>query len=147
MSLDALKHRHGQSLKKYEILRGSKPVSKLFSSARSVRGQFIKVLFAPLELDGFEQVQLSLPQVLFVVGKKNISDAVSRNRIKRLMKEAYRHEKTAAIKCAGKHTGGGNQVLGMAFMYIGRETVKPSPERFRKEIRSLLEGVVRMSPG
>lgn len=121
-------------------------VSRLFSSARSFRGKFIKALFAPLEID--HAVNRSLPKVLFVVGRKTRPHAVDRNRIKRLMKEAYRQEKSIAAECAAQHAGnGGNKILGIAFMYIGRHKTLPSSESFRKEVRELLQGIKSMSPG
>ena len=133
------------SLKKHEILRGSKQVSKLFSSARSFRGKFIKALFAPLETGcGGKR---SLPKVLFVVGRKIRPHAVDRNRVKRLMKEAYRHEKPVAVDCAGSYADDGKKVLCIALMYIGRNKTLPSSERFRKEIRELLEGIKSVAPG
>ena len=90
----------------------------------------------------------ALPKVLFVVGKRIIPDAVGRNRIKRLMREAYRHEKSTAVECARKYTGSGNTVLCIAFMYTGRKkNTLPSSESFRKEVRGLLEGIMRMAPG
>ena len=133
------------SLKKYEILRGSTTVSKLFSSARSFRGKFIKALFISLEME--REGKLSLPKVLFVAGRKNTPDAVDRNRIKRLMKEAYRHEKQLAAECAAKYRGKGNRVLCIAFVYTGRYKTLPSSHRFREEIRTLLETIRSMSPG
>lgn len=137
---------HAHSLKKYEILRGGTRVSKLFSSARSFRGNFIRALFASLEID--RAANRSLPKVLFVVGKKTRQHAVDRNRIKRLMKEAYRQEKSIAAECAAQHAGnGGNRILCIAFMYIGRDKTLPSSESFRKEIRELLQGIKSMNPG
>ncbi len=136
---------HAHSLKKYEILRGRTLVSKLFSSGRSVRGEFIKVLFAPLDMEcGGGR---SLPKVLFVVGRKIRPDAVGRNRIKRLMKESYRHEKSVAAECAKKYAGSGNVILCIAFMYVGRKKTLPSSDRVRKEVRGLLEGILRAIPG
>lgn len=120
-------------------------MSKLFRSARSYRGNFIKVLFAPLEMTW--RGHRSLPKVLFIVGRKIKPDAVDRNRIKRLMKEAYRHEKALAIECAGKYAGNGERILCIAFMYVGRKKNSPSLENFRKEIRALLEGINSMAPG
>ncbi len=137
---------HAQSLKKFEILRGGLRVSGLFSSAHSFRGKFIKAFFAPIEIE--HAVNRSLPKVLFVVGKKTMPSAVDRNRTKRLMKEAYRQEKSIAAECAAQHTGkGGNSILCIAFMYIGRYKTLPSSESFRKEIRELLQGIKSMNPG
>ena len=131
-------------MKKYEILRGRKPVSVLFSKARSVRSGNIKVLFAPLD---FEQSgKRLLPKVLFIVGKRIVPDAVDRNRIKRLMREAYRHEKSVAVTCAGKYAGKESRALCIAFMYIGRTKTLPSQECFRAEVRDLLQRILRASP-
>ena len=136
---------HAHSLKKYEILRGSTKVSKLFGSSRSFRGKFIKALFASLEIE--RGGNRSLPKVLFVVGRKIRPAAVDRNKIKRLMKEAYRHEKSIAEKCAAQYTGNGNRILCIAFIYIGRNKTLPSLENFRKEVRELLEGIKSRTPG
>ncbi|PWW81288.1 ribonuclease P [Prosthecochloris marina] len=143
MFRDIVNSVRAHSLKKYEILRGSSSVSKLFSSARSYRGNFIKVLFAPLEVTW--KGHRSLPKVLFIVGRKIKPNAVDRNRIKRLMKEAYRHEKALATECAGKYAGNGDRILCVAFMYIGRKKNSPSLGSFRKEIRALLEGIKSMA--
>lgn len=117
----------------------------LFSKARSVRSGNIKVLFAPLELE--QSGKRSLPKVLFIVGKRIVPDAVDRNRIKRLMREAYRHEKSVAVACAGKYTGNENGTLCIAFMYIGRTKTIPSQEWFRAEVRGLLQSILSASPG
>lgn len=135
---------HVHALKKYEILRGRLALSKLFATAQSCRGRWIKIFFAPIEMKGSGGLY---PKALFVVGKKNRPDAVGRNRIKRLMKEAYRHEKQLAHACAEQYAGQGNTTLYIAFVYSARSKVIPSLEGCRKEIRGLLESVLKTASG
>ncbi len=79
--------------------------------------------------------------VLYVVGRKQRPDAVDRNRIRRLMKEAYRHEKPLARRCAQRLTGQEGRILCMAFVFTGRGSKIPSQERFREEIGKLLTSI------
>jgi len=128
------------TLRKDEILRGRKVVSELFDSGSSIKGEFLRIVFASLSLDGLS-CRRGNPLVLFVVGKKNVPSAVDRNRIKRLMREAYRHEKCVAVNCAehlGQHDG---RALCIALIYTGRSRSKVQADRFRKEVRRLLEAV------
>jgi len=130
---------HDHSLKKYEILRGRKAISRLFGSGDSLRSALFRLLYMTFPVEN--GCRRSLPKILFVVGKRGWPRAVDRNRIKRLMREAYRHEKQLAIRCAERHASGENTLLCMALVYTGRKPEIPSAGRFRKEVRSLLEGL------
>lgn len=77
--------------------------------------------------------------VLFAVGRKSVRDAVSRNRIKRLLREAYRQEKKQLPE---KREIAGNvgisKTLCLAFIFNGSGCCVPSLEVLRREISRLL---------
>ncbi len=104
-----------------------------------MKGRFIKAVYVPIDMH--TRSNRCLPMVLYVVGRKLRPDAVDRNRIRRLMKEAYRHEKPAARRCAQRLAGEKDRKLCIAFIFTGRGKKLPSPERFRDEIRTLLTGI------
>jgi len=134
----------GKTLRKSEILRGQSAVSELFASGKTLKSGFLRIVYAPLLLPA-STVDRSLPQVMFVVSKRNVPRAVRRNRIKRLMREAYRHKKLAARKCVEKLVSGSEKRLCIAFVYTGRYGVLPGVSEFRKEIVSLFSALARCS--
>ena len=79
-------------------------------------------------------------RILFTVGKKHVPKAVERNRIKRLMREAYRLEKPALPAMVD---GDSPKVAFIAFMYRGRRDAVPSLQDFRTEVSRLLKAFVR----
>jgi ribonuclease P protein component len=83
-----------------------------------------------------------IPAILFAVSKKTVPSAVGRNRIKRMMKEAYRIEKSL-IPWIGKnpHDDGQDEVLCIAFLYSGSRKTFPDLEAFREEIRRLMQSI------
>ena len=84
---------HVHSLRKHEILRKKLPISLLFKSGKSMKGEFLRIVYASLQLEntGFQP----FPAILFAVSKKTVPSAVKRNRVKRMMREAYRLEKSS----------------------------------------------------
>ena len=77
-----------QTFKKSERLNSKKQIEQLFFKNRSFFQFPFKVLFISEESAEFE-----LPKVLITVSKRNIKRAVDRNKIKRLVREAYRKNK------------------------------------------------------
>ena len=73
------------TLRKDQKLKSSKLIDRLFSEGASVTAFPLKLLFVEAPLP--KQVQL---QVGFSVPKRNFKLAVTRNRLKRLLREAYR---------------------------------------------------------
>lgn len=76
------------TFKKPERLTGKTSFSSLFKSGTVLGSSFIKLIWKTAEFDSAYPVKAG-----FVVGKKTLKKAVDRNRIKRLMREAYRKHK------------------------------------------------------
>ncbi|NTW55536.1 MAG: ribonuclease P protein component [Chlorobiaceae bacterium] len=119
-------------MRKYEILRARNLTARLFKAGKSVRGVFLTIVYTHLmpETSFFR----GNSTVLFAVSKRNVPSAVMRNRIKRLMREAYRLEKPFFTSSSG----GPENPVSMAFVYTGRKTAVPGLDEFRKEMRSLM---------
>ncbi len=81
-----------QTFAKEERMHEKKLIDQLFKNGKSFFVFPFKVLYMPLASDG----QL-LPKVLISVPKRNFKRAVDRNRIKRLMREAYRRNKSVLL--------------------------------------------------
>lgn len=77
-----------QTFSKSERLSSKKLIALLFGSKQFFFQFPLKVLFHEIEVEHRFPVQ-----VLFSVSKRNFKKAVDRNRIKRLMREAYRLNK------------------------------------------------------
>ncbi len=83
---------HPQSFKKTERLCSEKLIRKLFSGDSSFFTYPFKVIW--VYVDDNDKFEGEYPaKVLFTVSKKRFKLAVQRNRVKRLMREAYRKNK------------------------------------------------------
>lgn len=79
-----MKHTFG----KQEKLKSRKLIGRLFEEGKSVKKFPIRLIYLQTEQASDFPMQAS-----FSVPKRNFKKAVDRNRIKRLLREAYRHEK------------------------------------------------------
>jgi len=77
-----------QTFTKQEKLKKSKLISQLFAEGKNVTEFPIKLVYLPLEHGGTHKIQAGVS-----VPKRNFKKAVDRNRIKRLLREAYRKNK------------------------------------------------------
>ncbi|MDX1472307.1 MAG: ribonuclease P protein component [Flavobacteriaceae bacterium] len=71
-----------------ERLKSLLIIQKLFLQGKSVTHYPIKIVYLPVDFTDGSEVKVGVS-----VGKKNFKKAVDRNRIKRLLREAYRLNK------------------------------------------------------
>lgn len=113
-----------------EKLKSKKTIDKLFSEGKSVsqNGFTLVYLMGPL-------LSLYPAQAGFSVPKRNFKHAVDRNRVKRLMREAYRaHKKTLYEKLLAP-----KQQVALMFVYKGKEL--PNLEVVTKSVLGCLNRI------
>lgn len=96
-----------QSLQQNERLKHQKLIERLFEEGRSVKVYPVKAVF-------LEEPSLERTQAAFSVPKRTFQKAVERNRIKRLMREAYRKHREMYLPQNGKK-------FAVLFIYLGQE--------------------------
>lgn len=74
------------TLGKHQKLKSRKTIAQLFVEGKAVKEFPIKMIFLPIS----ENENRTTSKVAFSVPKRNFKLAVDRNRIKRLLREAYR---------------------------------------------------------
>ncbi len=94
---------------KKEKLKSRKLIEQLFAEGKSISKYPIKLIYLPTELP--EEVKI---QAGVAVPKKNFKSAVRRNRIKRLLREAYRLNKHPLFNNTDRS-------FAFLFLYIGKE--------------------------
>lgn len=97
---------------KNERLASRKILSELFIKGKSFNSYPIRMVW--MELDREDDI---LAKIAVSVSKKSFKKAVDRNKIKRLMREAYRHNKYLLLNyCETKY-----KTLAIIFIYTGKE--------------------------
>jgi ribonuclease P protein component len=91
---------------KHQKLKSRKDIKALFEEGKIVTKYPVKLLWLPL---GQQETKAG-----FAVAKRNFKSAVTRNKIKRLMREAYRLQKQE-IQRQDKKT------FTLLFLYIGKD--------------------------
>jgi ribonuclease P protein component len=102
-----------QTFKKQEKLKKSKLISQLFAEGKNVIEFPIKLVYLPVEHEAPFKIQAGVS-----VPKRNFKRAVDRNRIKRLLREAYRKNKHHIY--AAEHT---KKHIFM-FIYLGKNEIE-----------------------
>lgn len=99
------------TFKKAEKLKSRKTIEQLFKDGKSFSIFPFRVLFS------FNAAAVNPLQTGFAVSTKHFKKAVDRNRIKRLMREAYRLQKND-LQNQVKHQ---QKKLAVFFIYVGNE--------------------------
>lgn len=97
---------------KFERLNGKRPIAFLFEKGDT----FNLYPFKVFKLQPFEAQDFCL-KVLFSVTKRNFPLAVERNRVKRLLREAYRKNKQELMQLLLEK----KMNLHVAFIYTGKD--------------------------
>ncbi|WP_298340850.1 ribonuclease P protein component [uncultured Algibacter sp.] len=110
---------------KKEKLKSKKLIDQLFTDGQSVSAFPLRLVFMPAE---FEEDIIAKTGVS--VSKRNFKTAVDRNRIKRLLREAYRLNKAAFFNnLTTQHT--------FMILYIGKD--KPTYTQVETRMKVLFE--------
>ena len=93
---------------KHQKLKSQKDIKALFEEGKIVTKYPVKLLWLPLSQQD--------TRAGFAVAKRNFKSAVTRNKIKRLMREAYRLQKQEI-------QGQGKTFFTLLFLYVGKDVV------------------------
>lgn len=120
------------TLKKEERLSSKKVIDQLFAEGKSFLSFPVKVVFLPTPLNTNYPVQAG-----FSVSKKIFKRAVKRNRIKRLLREAYRLNKHILYNNLE------DRQLAVFFIYIGKDL--PAYSSIETAIKKALRQILKKS--
>jgi ribonuclease P protein component len=124
-----------QTFAKTERLCNKKLIDKLFSRGKSFFHYPFKVIF--YQVDATDKYSGSYPaKVLVSVSKRNFKKAVDRNRIKRLIREGYRKNKTLLYEGLGKNA----VKLAIGIIFTGK--AMPSAREVEKKIIQAIHRLV-----
>jgi ribonuclease P protein component len=120
------------TLKKEERLKRRKIIEQLFSEGRAVAAFPIRVQYK------MDDPLLTVPlQAGFSVSSRNFKKAVDRNRIKRLMREAYRLQKAPLEQALQTK----QRQLALFLIYTGKEL--PDYHLVREKIEVVLKKLLQ----
>ena len=116
------------TLSKEERLKSQKQIELLFEKGSAITKFPFKLLYLSSNEENASSIRAG-----FVVPKRNFKSAVKRNRIKRLLREAYRTDKPLYFNnIEGKYA--------LMILYLGKEM--PTFDRVEKGIKQLLASFI-----
>ena|SRR5690606_16999087 len=110
---------------KEEKLKSRKLIEKMFTEGKTVSKYPLKLIYIQTELKDEIMIQAGVS-----VSKRNFKRAVDRNKIKRLMREAYRLNKNLIFNTI-------QFPYALMFLYIGKEFPKNYDEISKSMIKLL----------
>lgn len=113
---------------KIEKLKSKALIDKLFEEGKSVKAFPLRLVYLGTEFDEPVKVKCGVS-----VSKRNFKTAVDRNRVKRLIREAYRLNKNSYFNNITTQ-------YALMILYIGND--KPTFEQTDKAMKKLLEKFV-----
>jgi ribonuclease P protein component len=128
-----LETRQRYTFKKGEKLKSRKTIELLFREGKSFSNFPFRVLW---KFAGTSTVPL---QTGFAVSSKNFKKAVDRNRIKRLMREAYRLQKNDLQEHVKQH----QKQLAVFIIYVGNEL--PEYDEIFEKTAHVLKRLIKIS--
>ncbi|MEO6489190.1 MAG: ribonuclease P protein component [Ferruginibacter sp.] len=118
--------------KKADKLKSRKAIDGLFTKGNSFSNFPFKVVWLPENKDGLLQAAVG-------VSSRNFKKAVDRNRIKRLMREAYRLQKHALqdhLQERSKH-------LSVFILYVGKEL--PQYDHIHERMGAIINRLIKFT--
>jgi len=128
------------SLRKYERLCLKKQIEQVYQDGATIRVSFLKVKFIALD-DDDAPCEKGLPKVLFAVSKRMIKTAAKRNKLKRLMREAYRTQKTILFEDESCQKLLHEKAIAIAFMFQASGDEIPRFQKVQSVMRKCLRKV------
>lgn len=120
------------TLGKQERLKSRKLLEQLFREGKSFFIHPFKVYHQPLPAETKAGLQAA-----FGVSSRVFKKAVDRNRVKRLMREAYRLQKQGLAAAAAAN----NKKLAVFFLYVGKEL--PDYELVKQKMEVILARLIK----
>ena len=112
-----------------EKLKSQKLFEKLFAEGKSVANFPLRLIYVQAEFKDSVQIKAGV-----TVSKRNFKSAVKRNRIKRVLREAYRLNKSIVF-----NNSKGNYAL--LILYLGKEM--PDSQDIHQKMTGLLEKFIK----
>ncbi len=125
------------TLEKCDILRLKNDIDELFKEGKSVKVLPLKILYQVLPPNEAKPKT----QVMFVVSKRAVKKAAHRNRVKRCMREAYRHLKSEMLALLSQRCPSVGQ-LRLAFLFQSTSSESINTEQMKMVLNKGLEKVI-----
>jgi ribonuclease P protein component len=132
---EVLSYRFGR----HERLKSEALIAELYQRGTAISKYPLRFTYMVLEKEAFSDASV---KVSINASKKGLRLAVSRNRMKRILKEIYRHHKHPILHQIEKN----EQCLALSVVYVGNHLMEYDPleKLFLKLRRRLLDGLAEL---